>query len=996
MSYKIICLFTLLIVFAWSCEKNENKLISRESSIIFSEVSADQSGIKFRNQLFPTEELNIITYLYYYNGGGIAAGDINNDGLIDLYFTANQGADALFLNQGNLQFRDITASSGLSMAKDWSSGAAFVDIDADGDLDLYVNKVSGVAGLIGRNELYINDGTGSFSERAVDFGLDFSGLATQTAFSDFDGDGDLDAYLLNHSIHDTERRIDTSMRRASNPLSGDRLYLQSENGLFVNSSASSGIYQSRLGYGLGLAVADFTGDRFPEIYASNDFNENDYFYVNQGNGSFVESIASTFPFSSKFSMGNVAADINSDGKLDLLTLDMRPASDSIRKSSAGDSDPRQFERQRQLGFLDQQARNVLHLSCDNQYSESAILYGIHSTDWSWSPLIADFNLDGRQDIFIANGIWQRPNDLDYLKFTSAKAIQRNASNLDLANLMPSGQVANHLYLGSDVAQPLKNVASALGLGAPGSSTAALALDLDNDGDLDLITNNVNAPAQLFENTASKIDSTHTTINIELKGSAANPYAIGAKIRIETDSDWERLIVVQPVTGFQSSAISSNLVTLPRGHESAKVTVTWPDGTSSVYEGVAEGTITISHQKGKVVKRSQLNTILDIQLTKQNSAATDFFFENPLQPLIYLPDSKASDLPRYFNVGTIVAKLADGTLTLNDTLIKNVAFVEQLSNGRSLNSLEPGFDVSESQESLRLLVAQKVVDGSFRLFILQNKKSGQVVIEQHSAFKQQFRNVSSIQGKSGKFLIQPSLNSYASQVYILEESDSYTNPSAAEDDKSLNVFTYKLIKQSISVPQTQVTDVYTDKDTTYIARLWAPVEKRWFDDSAGKVNQEFIGLKGLWTSICPFNDSLILFHNVGYNNLLVEHPDQKLELHLADYDRNGEIDPIAVRVENGSRRTMFGLDDIAEQMPTLRKFFTSYLPFSSSTFDQMFPTRVSKGATVLESETLTSVLYNKRTGILTDKPDSPKSCQQTSFCKKKGKLYLHPSLRSAEN
>jgi len=991
MSYKIICLFTLLIVFAWSCENNEKELVSRESSIIFSEVSPDQSGIEFKNQLFPTEELNIITYLYYYNGGGIAAGDVNGDGLIDLYFTANQGPDALFLNEGNLQFRDITASSGVSMAKDWSSGAAFVDIDADGDLDLYVNKVSGVAGLIGHNELYINDGDGSFSEQAADFGLDFSGLATQTAFSDFDGDGDLDAYLLNHSIHDTERRIDTSMRRHSNPLSGDRLYLQSEDGLFINSSARSGIYQSRLGYGLGLAVADFTGDQYPEIYASNDFNENDYFYVNQGNGSFVESIASTFPFSSKFSMGNVAADVNSDGKLDLLTLDMRSASDSIRKSSAGDSDPRQFERQRQLGFLDQQARNVLHLSCDDQYNESAILYGIHSTDWSWAPLVADFNLDGNQDIFIANGIWQRPNDLDYLKFTSAKAIQRNASNLELASLMPSGIVPNYLYLGSDDTFPLSNVASASGLGESGATTAALAIDLDNDGDLDLVTNNVNAPAKIFENTLSKVDTSQIIINVTLKGSLSNPFAIGAKIQIETDTNWKRLIVVQPVTGFQSSRLASHLIALPLGIQDARISVTWPDGRRSISSRVSSGSssITFNYNERRFEKSLRPISFPSKHTLNRNDASAKFFVDNPLYPICYLSDSVQVESPKYFSSGVLNARFTNGELQFNDTIIKDVTCVEQLKYRPIPSILDSSTSCQlDSFQNLRLLVAQKKNDGTSKLFII-DMQSDSVLFENHRALNRTFNAISSIKRNGNLYLIQPPIISYDSTLFVLKESVSTTKGDS-------NNYSYELLPQSYSVVQSQVTDTYTDSDTTYISRLWAPIEKRWIDTLSGMLVQEFIGQTGLWSSICAYNDSLILFENAEYNNLLVENPSQQLELHLADYDRNGEIDPIAVRVENGKRYTMFGLDRIAEQMPTMRKFFTSYLPFSSSTFDNMFPPQMSKGVTILRAESLASLSYNKKTGHLSSLSIEQLNCLESSICSGKGRLYLHPSLRSSGN
>jgi len=850
MKIKLVYLVGLCISALLSACAPERKL--ELSNQLLNELSSARTGISFRNDLKPTEALNIITYLYYYNGGGIAAGDVNGDGLIDLYFTANQGADALYINEGDLRFRENTKEAGLSIAADWSSGASFTDIDADGDLDLYVNKVCGVAGLSGRNELYINDGKGGFSESAKEYGLDFSGLSTQTAFIDVDGDGDLDAYQLNHSIHDTERRIDTSMRKTVNLLAGDRLYLQNDEGFFEDASAGSGIYQSRLGYGLGIIAADFNGDLFPDFYVSNDFSENDYLYLNQGEGRFKESVKDAFPFTSKFSMGSVAADINSDGLLDLFTLDMRPASDSIRKSSAGDSDPRQFSRQRRLGFVDQHARNTLHIAG----TEQAISYGVHSSDWSWAPVIADFNLDGKQDIFIANGIWQRPNDLDYLKFSSGAAIQRKASNLELASLMPPGIVANHLYLGANEL-PLENVARSCGLHEEGSTTAALAIDLDNDGDPDLVTNNVNAPARIFENSSSQPgDSTTQVLTAHLEGTPSNPYSIGAKIKVETSRGWKRLISIQPVTGFQSSLVSKQInIAIPKAEGPATIQVTWSNGVTEVIEDAA-GTIKIAPPE-----EAEQETIVQRNFTTERPirepSSTLPFEEDPLLPIFFVPKKEG--------------------ISDHDAFFSKIVGVELVGN--------------------TLLIGRERV---------------------------------------------------------------------------------------------QVTSTYLDGDTLYVASLWSPIEKMWWDGKRNKFKRHPLSPTGLWSNICELSDGTLLFENVGYNNLLVEHPGQQLELHLADFDQNGELDPITVRLENGIRRTLFGLDDIAEQMPTMRKFFTSYLPFSSSTFDEMFPKELGAGGVVFRAETLSSMTYDKKTGI--------SNTIRNSRCgnKTRGQLFVHPLLQGGED
>ncbi len=322
-------------VFVVACRGDETSVASTPSTL-FRQLSTEASGISFANTLQPTEDLNIITYLYYYNGGGISAGDIDGDGLIDLFFTSNQGDNALYRNLGNLKFEEITDVAGIARQSGWSTGSSFTDFDGDGDLDLYVCKVSQAANLRGRNELYVNDGSGRFVERAAEYGLDFSGLSTQAAFFDADGDGDLDVYLLNHSTHSTAQQRDTSARATADPIAGDRLYLQNEKGTYDDATAGSGLLSSRLGYGLGLAVADFGGSPLPDILVSNDFAEEDYAYENLGGGRFRKT--TWLPSTSMFSMGSVAADLNADGTLDLLTLDMRPYSDSIRKSSAGGDD----------------------------------------------------------------------------------------------------------------------------------------------------------------------------------------------------------------------------------------------------------------------------------------------------------------------------------------------------------------------------------------------------------------------------------------------------------------------------------------------------------------------------------------------------------------------------------------------------------------------------------------------------------------------------------
>ena len=608
---------------------------------LFRALPADSSGVGFRNDLAPTEDLNIITYLYYYNGGGVSVGDVDGDGLPDLYFTANQGPDALYLNEGGMRFRENTQAAGLSTASDWSSGASFTDFDDDGDLDLYVCKVAGVAGLEGRNELYVNDGTGHFREAAEAYGLAFSGLSTQAAFFDADADGDLDVYLLNHSTHATGRARDTAARRRPDTLAGDRLYLQGADGRFADATAGSGLYASSLGYGLGLAVYDFVGDPLPDLYVANDFDERDYTYENLGGGRFEERdlLATT----SQFSMGNAAADFDHDGLTDLLTLDMRPSSDSVRKSSSGSSDLGGVRSRLRRGFGLQFPRNALHTGADRE--DVAVALGIHSTDWSWAPAVLDADLDGYLDVVVGNGIVQRPNDLDFLKYASASAVQTRASNRELAAAMPPGLQANRAFRGRPGA-PFEEVAEVWGLDLYGSTTAMVAADLDGDGDEDLVTNNLNAAAVIYENTAAARPERSVTLTVELvQGHAASP-AVGAAYVVEQDRaaggrPWRRRVDVQPVTGFQSSALLPTPVALPRGDVPYRLRVMSPAGHVAAYalEGTQRMRINVDSLPSSPAPPLVAGLRGD---TRPTARQYDGFDAAPLEPLLRQPPDRLSD------------------------------------------------------------------------------------------------------------------------------------------------------------------------------------------------------------------------------------------------------------------------------------------------------------------------------------------------------------------
>ncbi|HVE77840.1 MAG TPA: VCBS repeat-containing protein, partial [Gemmatimonadaceae bacterium] len=566
---------------------------AKEPAPLFELLPPSATGVTFVNALPEDPEFNILNYLYYYNGGGVAAGDVDGDGLPDLYFTSNLGPDRLYRNKGGLQFEDITDRAGVGGPEGWTTGVTMADVNGDGHTDIYVSAVSYLT-MHGRNVLYVNDGDGTFTDRTREYGLEHAGYSTQAAFFDYDGDGDLDMYLLNHSVH-TERGVSSRpQREVRHPRAGDRLFrndgARPGGTRFVDVSAEAGIYGGVEGYGLGVVASDLNLDGCPDLFVANDFQENDFLYRNNCDGTFTESIASAMGHTSRFSMGVDAADFNNDGRPDLVVVDMLPEREAILKTSANAESFNVHNLKLRAGYHDQYARNTLQVNRGGgHFSDIGYLAGVYATDWSWAPLFADLDNDGDKDLFITNGIYRRPNDLDYINYVGNDAVQASLekgitpANLTLLARMPQVPLPNYAYR-NDGDLTFSNMAEAWGLAQPGFSNGAAYVDLDNDGALDLVVNNVNAPAAIYRSHARRING-HHYLTVRLRGAGANTAGIGARVMVK-DHGTTQLLEQMPTRGFQSSVDPRLHFGLGAARQVDSLIVVWPDRRYQVLTNVA--------------------------------------------------------------------------------------------------------------------------------------------------------------------------------------------------------------------------------------------------------------------------------------------------------------------------------------------------------------------------------------------------------------------------
>ncbi|MFY0686387.1 MAG: VCBS repeat-containing protein [Cyclobacteriaceae bacterium] len=610
----------------------------------FQLMNDEQTGIRFTNEITATNEFNVLTYRNFFNGGGVGIGDINNDGLADIYLIGNMGPNKLFLNKGHFQFEDITNKAGLAGKKDWCTGVTMVDINADGFLDIYVTNAGTSSGESRENELFINNQDLTFTESAAAYQLNDPGISTHAAFFDYDLDGDLDAYILNNSFisvtqlnYNDRRELyakDWHLPDSVND-GGDKL-LRNENGKYIDVSKESGIYGSLIGFGLGITVGDVNADHYPDIYVSNDFYERDYLYINQRDGTFKEDIMDAMGHISLSSMGADMADINNDGFPEIFVTDMLAETDERVKQRIMFEGYNTYLFKKDRGFHSQYVQNTLQLNNGNgTFSEIAWYSGVAASDWSWGALFFDGDNDGLKDLFISNGVLRDMTDQDFVDFFANDELNRistakaNNGALEMIERMPSDPLPNK-YFKNMGKLDFDDIGNEIGFATNSFSNGSAYGDLDNDGDLDLVVNNVNQPAFVYKNNLKK---TNHFISIRLKGDSLNTFAIGSSVKayIDTEIVYAELI---PSRGFQSSVDYKLLLGLGTSERVDSLDIKWPNGQHTrKYDLTVDSTYSFEQLKEGVIdpptpksKPTLLTEIENDFKSFEEDYYFDFFYE----------------------------------------------------------------------------------------------------------------------------------------------------------------------------------------------------------------------------------------------------------------------------------------------------------------------------------------------------------------------------------
>ncbi|WP_245975191.1 VCBS repeat-containing protein [Deminuibacter soli] len=1001
---------TFLCVTAWllslyACSNNSHQAADADTVHLFTLLTPEQTHVDFANTLTEGINTNVLLYEYFYNGGGVAAGDVNNDGLQDLYFSGNMTDNKLYLNKGNMQFADITAAAGVAgRPGPWKTGVTMADVNGDGKTDIFVCYSGKVRGEKRVHQLFINNGndaagTPHFTEQAAQYGLADSAYSTQAFFFDYDRDGDLDAFMLNHnpsSLRVLDEAATAALLKEDDLNSGLRLYRNDHNH-FTDVTRQSGIQSSALSYGLGAGIADINGDGWPDIYVSNDYTVPDYLYINNHNGTFTDKLQQTVGHTSQFSMGNDVADINNDGLPDIYTLDMLPEDNHRQKLLTAPDNYEKFELNLRTGFYYQYMRNMLQVNNgDGSFSETGQFSGISNTDWSWAPLFADFDNDGLKDLFVSNGFTRDYTNLDFVKYMNdyvqGRGHMSRADVLELLKHIPSSNVVNYLYKNNGNLK-FSNASRQWGMQLPSNSNGAAYADLDNDGDLDLVINNINQPAFIYRNDADK-QLHHHYLDVQLKGAGANTQGLGSKLRLWAGGQ-QQLLEQMPARGYQSTVSPVLHFGLGKVATIDSLQVQWPNGKTQLLRApkpdqllaLKETDALTTATTQQVVRAVYKQVAAPVAYAPPTDAINDF----KRQPLLINPLS--------FN-GPCMAKADVNGDKLEDIYIgggsgnAGILYLQQ-ANGSFKRQPQPAFEAAHAQEDAAAVFFDANGDGYADLYVASggyhNYIPGDTLLQDRLYLNN---------GK-GQFTQNntalPAMYSAKSCVAAADvNGDGFTDlfvgarvipgryPETPESYLLLNngkgQFTNAIatiapaLQKAGMITDAAFTDLNNDKlPDLVVAGEWMPVSifinrNKQLQNSTSQYFTE--PLSGWWNKLLVTdinNDGHpdLVIGNQGLNTQCRASTKEPAELYYKDFDDNGAIDPILCFYIQGKTYPYVTRDELLDQMSMMRTRFTGYAAFADATLTDVFTADELKGAGHLQANTLaTTCLLNNGKGGFT--------------------------------